>query len=297
MSKQSTIEECGVELRSRSSQKTKTASNALAADVANNMAETQQSDLAAVLRELQSLRTTVTSINTKMNAVDGFGSKLDSVEKRLTEMNGSVTAVERRFADLQEDIVANAKRLTEAESRIGSAEDDLNFTKTQLADAVKRIAHLESKTEGLENYGRRKNLRLVGLPEGAEKSQPMVEYIQHMLPLWLKLDASKSFVLERAHRTLARPKPGQNRAVIIRFLMFQDREFVFRSSKQLVITHEGHKLFFRTRLLPRNLEDSEPIQHGEEKVCRSWFLPRISAIPMQDEDSSQWENNPFFNSS
>lgn len=266
-------------LRSRGSQRTKTTTNALATDAANNVAETQQSDLAAVLRELQSLRTTVTSINTKINTVDGLGSKLDNVEKRLTEMNGSVVAVERRFADLQEDIVANAKRLTEAETRIGSTEDDLEIVKTQLADAVKRVAYLESKTEGLENYGRRKNLRLVGLPEGAEKSQPMVEYIQRMLPLWLKLDGSKCFTLERAHRTQARPKPGQNRAVIIRFLMFQDREFVFRSSKQLAITHEGHKLFFAQDFSSETMKIRSPFNAVKKKFVEAGSFRGFQLYP------------------
>lgn len=46
------------------------------------------------------------------------------MEKRITEMNGSVADVQRSFADLKADIIANDKRLTEAEDRIGTAEDD-----------------------------------------------------------------------------------------------------------------------------------------------------------------------------
>lgn len=217
--------------------------NVVAADAANNIADAQQADLAAVLSELQSLRTTVYSINTKISAVDDFGNKLDNVEKRITEMNGSVAAVQRSFADLKADIIANDKRLTEAEDQIGTAEDDIERVKLQLTDAVKRIAYLESKTEDLENRRRRKNLRLVGLPESVEKTRPMVEFIQYMLPIWLGLDTSRTFVLERAHRTLAKPRPGQSRAVIIRFSLFQDREFVFQTAKKRVITHKNHKIF------------------------------------------------------
>uniref|UniRef100_A0A8C9X250 Reverse transcriptase domain-containing protein n=1 Tax=Sander lucioperca TaxID=283035 RepID=A0A8C9X250_SANLU len=186
MSKQSTIEDCGAGPKQRGSQRSRTTTtNVLAADAANNIADTQQADLAAVLSELQSLRTTVSSINTKISAVDNFGNKLDSVEKRIMEMNGSVAAVQRSFADLKADIIANDKRLTEAEDRIGTAEDGIERVKLKLTDAVKRIAYLESKTEDLENRGRRKNLRLVGLPESATKTRPMVEFIQHMLPIWL----------------------------------------------------------------------------------------------------------------
>lgn len=71
--------------------------------------------------------------------------------------------------------------------RIRDTEDGLESVKSELTDAAKHIVYLESKTEDLENRGRRKNLRLVGLPKNAEKTQPMTDYIQHMLPIWLGL--------------------------------------------------------------------------------------------------------------
>ena len=154
----------------------------------------------------------------------------------MAVMNSSVDAVQKSFADPQQDIIDNAKWLAEAEGPIGDTEDGLQSVKTEMTDAAKRIAYLESKTEDLENRARRKNLSLVGLPENAEKTQPMIDYIQHMLPVWLGLDGAKSFTLERAYGTLARPRPDQNRAVIIRFLRFQDCEFVFNISKQHSLT-------------------------------------------------------------
>ncbi|MEQ2172156.1 hypothetical protein GOODEAATRI_018245 [Goodea atripinnis] len=178
MSKQITIKDCGNTSRFRSSQRPK--NSTLTADANGRADEPQQADLASVLSELQSLRTTASLINTEISSVDGLGNKLDNVEKRLTEMNCSVIAVQGSFADLEKNITANAKWLTEAESWIGMAEDDLNCVRVQLVDAAKRIAYLESKTEDLENRGRRKNLRLVGLPESTEKNRPLVGFIQQM---------------------------------------------------------------------------------------------------------------------
>lgn len=270
MSKQSTIEDCGGGPKPRGSQRSrKTTTNVLAADAANNIANAQQADLAVVLSELQSLRTTVSSINTKISAVDNFGNKLDNVEKSITEMNGSVAAVQRSFADLKADIIANDKRLTEAEDRIGTAEDGIERVKLQLTDAVKRIAYLESKTEDLENRGRCKNLRLVGLPESAEKTRPMVEFIQHMLPIWLALDTSRTFVLERAQRTLAKPRPGQSRAVIIRFSLFQDQEFVLQTAKNRVITHENHKIFFAQEFSAETMKKRSPFNALKKKFIEA----------------------------
>lgn len=167
-------------------------------------------DLAMVLKELQSLCSTVTVINTKISTLDGFGAKLDNVERCIAVMNSSVDAVQKSFADLQQDITANANRLAEAEECIGDTKDGLQRVTMEMTNAAKRIAYLESKTEDMENRARRNNLRLVGLPEGAEGTQPMIDYIQHMLPVWLRLGDTKSFTLERAHRTLARPRLNQN---------------------------------------------------------------------------------------
>lgn len=243
MSKQTTLGDCGGNSRSRGSQRPKTTTVAEVAEDAND-ATSQQANVATVLHELQSLRTTIIAISTKINTLDGFGTKLDNVERSIAGVNSSVHAVQKSFADLQQDITTNAKRLTEAEGYIGDAEDSLQSVKTEMTDAGKRITYLESRMEDLENRARRKNLRLVGLPENAATTQPMIDYIHHMLPVWLRLDAAKTFTLERAHRTMARPKPEQSRAVIIRFVRFQDREFVFNTSKQRSITHDGHKIFF-----------------------------------------------------
>lgn len=65
-----------------------------------------------------------------------------------------------------------------------------------------------------------------------------------MLHYWLGLNTDKTFLLERAHRTMTKPRPGQNRAVIIRFLKFQDRERMFHTSKQRTIRPKGNKIFF-----------------------------------------------------
>lgn len=160
-------------------------------------------------------------------------------------MASSVAALENTVLEVKQNVASNTTRMEEAENRILSAEEHLEKNNSELSNAMKRIAYLESKTEDLEYRSRRKNLRLFGLREGIEGSRPLLEFIHEMLPCWLKLETARSFTLERVHWTLAPPRPNQNRAVLIRFLKFQDREFVFRSTKQLNIIHEGNKLFFR----------------------------------------------------
>ncbi len=112
----------------------------------------------------------------------------------------------------------------------------------ELSKASGQIIYLESKVEDMENRSRRKNLRMFGLREGKEGSRQLLDYVQEMLPGWLGID--KSIMLERAHRTSGPAKPNQDRAVLIRFLKFQDRELVFYCSKVRDIKHNGNKLSF-----------------------------------------------------
>ncbi|KAE8288354.1 hypothetical protein D5F01_LYC12223 [Larimichthys crocea] len=115
---------------------------------------------------------------------------------------------------------------------------------TALESATKRITFLEAKTDDLENRGRRKNLRIFGLKEGAEGEQTLLNFVTDMLPKWLGLPPGKTFTLERVHRTLANRKPNQNRAVLVRFLNFQEKEFVYLEARKSEIKHDGAKITF-----------------------------------------------------
>lgn len=122
MSKQTTLKNC----ESTKAQRTKTATTATTdRDAGDEAKASQGSDLTAVLRELQSLRTTVSAINTKISNLDGLGIKFNKMEKHLTDMNGAVEATQISFAGFKQDVTANAGRLNEADVRLGVAEDDL----------------------------------------------------------------------------------------------------------------------------------------------------------------------------
>lgn len=131
---------------------------------------------------------------------------------------------------------------------------------------MKRISYLEAKTDDLENRAAGRTFACLASGK-APRVSSLLEYIREVLPRWLETD--KSFVIERAHRTLAPPKPNQHRAVLIRFLNFQDREFVFRSTKQRNIEHEGNKLFFAQDLSAETVR-----QRAEFSTVRKVFIEK-----------------------
>lgn len=136
--------------------------------VANNMA-----NVADVLRELKALPSE-------------FGSKLDGINNRLGELTTSISVLEDNLGEIKREVTANERHVEEAEACIATTEEMLDKTETALAAAAKRLAHLEEKTEDLENRGRRKNIRLFGLKEGAAGNRPLLDFIHDMLPQWLE---------------------------------------------------------------------------------------------------------------
>lgn len=173
-----------------------------------------------------------------------FSSKLDGINNQLGELTNSVSVLENYLGEIKQDVTANEQRIEEAEARIAATEDMLDKAERALVKATKRLTYLEEKTEDLENHGRRKNIRLLGLKEGAEGKRPLLDFITDMLPQWLGSEPDRVFILERAHRTLASAVPNQNRAVLLRLLNYQDKEFVLHSTRQWDITHDGSKLAF-----------------------------------------------------
>lgn len=192
---------------------------------------TKMAGIEEVLSELRSMRY-------------DFGGRLDGIDQRLSNMSTTLTALESGLTATKQDVAANTARIEQAEARIAATETIQEETDTDLKSALRRISFLEAKTEDLENRSRRKNLRIFGLREGIEGRRPLMEYVTEKLPTWLGLPQEKVFTLERAHCTLATAGPGQNRAVLVRFLKSQEKEFVLREARKRQILHEGQRITF-----------------------------------------------------
>lgn len=228
MSNSSAAKQCDIFTRARKNT-SKPTSTSPPANKAASVSSDNMANIAEVLNELKALRA-------------DFGTKLDNMTSRLTDMATSMTALESKVTEMKGDVSANTARIDEAERRVSDVEDVLENTNATLHSAIKRIAFLESKTDDLENRGRRKNLRVLGVQEGAEGKQSLFDFMNSMLPRWLGLSSETTFTLERVHRTLAPAGPNQNRAILVRFLKFQEKEFVYREARRRDITHEGAKI-------------------------------------------------------
>ncbi|KAL1270856.1 hypothetical protein QQF64_029872 [Cirrhinus molitorella] len=187
-----------------------------------------------------------------LSEIKANGSRLDRITSHLEGIANSVSCLQNSFTALSERVTGAESRLEETERRISSAEDSATATEKQVANLKMMVDQLQSKVDDLENRGRRKNLKIVGLPEKAEGSGPLSSYLQDMIPKWLDLPVNFAVLdIERAHRSpnFASSNPNSApRSSLVRFLRFTDKEAILKAAMKKTITHNGSELRFYSDL-------------------------------------------------
>lgn len=125
-------------------------------------------------------------------------------------------------------------RITEAEDRISVVEDTSQTQGNQLVELQAMVKSLQSRAEEAEDRQRRNNVRVVGLPEGAEGSQTAAFaelFFKRLLDLG---ELPPTYVVERAHRVpMGRRPPGEYpRPFLVRFLNYRDRDMILAASRK-----------------------------------------------------------------
>ncbi len=136
--------------------------------------------------------------------------------------------VQKFAAELQ----AAGGRLDEAEARLLAVENSVETQEPRIVELEKQVSALTESLDMAENYSRRLNIRVVGLPEDTETGLP-VEFFESWLPRVLKMTTKAGRIkLERAHRTLA-PKPNRSpRSLLLRFHAFRDKQRVMEAARR-----------------------------------------------------------------
>lgn len=139
------------------------------------------------------------------------------------------------FAILKDDVKKIRHRVTNAEQRISTVEDELNPLLVQVRDTAANYKSQEAKLRDIEDRLRSNNLRFLGFPEGSEGKQA-----EEFLLSWLKQTFgtecfSHLFAIERAHKVpLRAPQLGRYpRPMLACFLYFRDKETILRRSRNM----------------------------------------------------------------
>lgn len=175
----------------------------------------------------------------------------------IQEITANITRViDEKLGPLSQTLQAHAQQLkkieertTEAENRISAAEHISETAEMRIQALENQVQSMAEHIDDLENRGRRKNVRVIGLPEDAEGSNP-TKFFESWIPDLLGLETKAGRVkIERVHRTLA-PKPGPNqrlRPVLIRFHNFADKQRVLDATRRsgTVRYQESSIMFFQ----------------------------------------------------
>lgn len=168
----------------------------------------------------------------------------------VLRFDGLFSAIE----GIQSELKAVSVRVTEAEDRISTNQDDVASLKTQSNTMKAAIEELVAKVDDLENRARRSNLRLVGLPEKEEGSD-MCAFLERWIPEVLGAqNFPRPVLIERAHRIggagVNDAETGgrfgvRPRVIIMKFLNYADRSRVMKAARSKgEILYDNQRVMF-----------------------------------------------------
>lgn len=157
-----------------------------------------------------------------------------SLEKVLTELRDFRHDNKQQLSEIQQDLHKTSDRLDEAEGRIEEVETALQAASSLLTQLLQRQDNMEAKLIDQEGRARWENIRIYGIPEGAEDNN-IEGFIDKLFRDCLDFPQDAQIKIERAHRALG-PKPAKAqskpRSIIVKFASYKVKEEVIRRAWQ-----------------------------------------------------------------
>ncbi|KAK7882818.1 hypothetical protein WMY93_028992 [Mugilogobius chulae] len=176
----------------------------------------------------------------------GFSSFKEEVKADIkNEFDVFKEEINKKFADNYKELQDQKVALEEAHTRISEVEDWNVEVKDVVLSLLKEQKILKDKLTDLEGRSRRKNVRIFGVPEGAEGTS-VPHFVEEMLRRELELPAETRLLIQRAHRALAE-KPGDGaapRSIVVNFHQFDTKEMILKKAWQKRLKIDGKPLFF-----------------------------------------------------
>lgn len=166
----------------------------------------------------------------KRDICDKLDSKIDAVTHTLRfEISSVKEEFKAAVSSLQATVNSQGATIKDLEVSATTCSDDLSSLQATVKTLKEEVKHLQTKCEDLEGRSRRNNIRLIGVPEGAETPDPR-EFTSQLLQDLLKLDEPP--LLDRAHRALGpKPKTGAPpRPLLVRVHYFHIKEKMLRQA-------------------------------------------------------------------
>lgn len=150
---------------------------------------------------------------------------IEAIAASKSELMGRIDLLASECNLIRHDLDKIRGRLTTAEDRISEMEDTSHSQGSQLMELKEMVGTLQCRADDSEDHQRRNNVRVVGLPEGAEGTDATAFAEQFFKSLVSLGELPPTYVAKRAHRvpTGARPSGAPPRPFLVRFLNYRDR--------------------------------------------------------------------------
>ena len=188
-------------------------------------------------------------------------------DELLKSVSHRIDILESKLFDKEQENDALKKKIEDLETTQTNAQTSINEKMNDL-ETVNMQLKLENNS--LEQYGRRNNIRVVGIPEQEnESAEQTAQTVAETLNAKLPNTNLKRYDIDIAHR-LGKKRDGKPRTVIMKFVSRMTRDNVFKNRKNL----KGSNIFIN--------EDLTRINQNILTCVR---------VKMTDEVESAWSSN------
>ncbi len=148
----------------------------------------------------------------------------------LRELREDTQATNKSVKELREELEAIATTAKQTRDRVDSVQAAAREDRRTVTDLRNQLERLTEKMTDIEDRSRRNNVRLVGLPEGAEGSNA-AGFLRVNLSKWIP--SLKGRDIDRAHRVYDGGRGSDRpRTLIFRVLRWHDRSEILKGTRQ-----------------------------------------------------------------
>ncbi len=158
---------------------------------------------------------------------------MDSVLiQALRELREDIQATNKSVKELREEFEAIATMAKQTRDRVDSVQAAAREDRRAVTDLRNQLERLTEKMTDIENRCRRNNVRLVGLPEGAEGPDAS-GFLRVNLSKWIPSLRGRDIEIDWAHHVYDGGRGSDRpRTLIFRVLRWHDRSEILKGARQ-----------------------------------------------------------------
>ncbi len=177
------------------------------------------------LKEQQSILNSVMALSVR-DAVDSV------LIPALRELREDIQATNKSVKELREELEAIATKAKQTRDQVDSIQAAAREDRRAVTDLRNQLERLTEMTTDMEDRSRRKNVRLVGLPEGAEGSN-VAGFLKVNLSKWIPSLKGRDIEIDQSHRVYDGGRGSDRpRTLIFRVLRWHDRSEILKGARQ-----------------------------------------------------------------